>query len=452
MRTTATVHRFNFNTDMLNEDFMDDYVDEIQPSGDDDIESFSGENTFRVVFTQTVDFKYINYDWTPLKLKSNISRIEQCVKSVSLLGDGTSDAKVTFCTKAMTKTGSPGNAAVGSIDAISSAELTEILRKECNDTMDETSFYQIDVNIILDFTYTQNDSNCSLNTFKKQFTVLTDACMQFLYCLKWLATPGQRGAQNTFGFVIFINETNPDTATDDQEETFDFRIGTTQGLHPRAWTDNTIRKAYSFLSDEEYERVENPSRIRYVKSYFPILLRMHRLKKDEKAQENYDYSFIGYQEEDARNAMKIYMTLRPKDENSEYAGIREMSDWVIDNIISKIPESQMGKMVQNESREKTVEIRVSVKDNDFKPVLNWKSKRYSTEYATAAGIGRSAIFKISFHDGEWDRLGIMKRGNRFLSNQMLEVFHANQQYSQDLKNGMFGREAQKNWQDESKFY
>lgn len=35
---------------------MDDYVDEIQSSGDDDIESFSGENTFRVVLTQTVDF------------------------------------------------------------------------------------------------------------------------------------------------------------------------------------------------------------------------------------------------------------------------------------------------------------------------------------------------------------------------------------------------------------
>lgn len=107
------------------------------------------------------------------------------MKSVSLLGDGTSDAKVTFSPKAMMKKmGSPEDTVVGSIDAISSAELTEILRKTCNDAIDKSSFYQIDVNIILDFTYTQNGSNCSINTFKKQFTVLTDACMQFLYSLK----------------------------------------------------------------------------------------------------------------------------------------------------------------------------------------------------------------------------------------------------------------------------
>ena len=60
----------------------------------------------------------------------------------------------------------------------------ELVANNVSKNSDKSSFYQIDVNIILDFTYTQNGSNCSINTFKKQFTVLTDACMQFLYSLK----------------------------------------------------------------------------------------------------------------------------------------------------------------------------------------------------------------------------------------------------------------------------
>lgn len=272
---------------------------------------------------------------------------------------------------------------------------------------------------------------------------MTNALHQFGQYLTALAqynsTNGSEG-----GFAVYSNNLEPGI-----DETPDFKvgcIGNNSGLGIQGWTSNTVNKFYADFMDREFTNSQNPDNLITASKMCPVLLRLHRLKHMLETQQHYEYHLVGFRTDN--NGYKCYLGLRPKVLTSKYANITEMTNWFKDNLIDAMSDADRIRTVQNQ-REVTIELRISV-GPDFVPNLNWpdKSKKYSNIITRAAGPGKAIVFKISFHDNDFERLGTHKFG-RFSSKQFGDAMAANAQYRRYLELGYFGRAAQKNYDKES---
>ena len=263
---------------------------------------------------------------------------------------------------------------------------------------------------------------------------------------------GETGT-TTGGLFVFINDTTPDIDADS-----DFKIGGrgSFGFGPSHWTYVTMQRLYCFLHEEEFDASDKSipnTTLKLQSNVNPVCLQCWRLMHNDNATENYYYKFLGYRDKLAydERTLYVYIVLRPHDYNSKYANITEMCQWVVDNIIDKVSEQQSAAMVGS-GHYVTVQIRCSVGVDDFVPTLDWNSKKYDNTYSRAVtGRGRYIDWKVSFHDSAFDRFGRPKRGgSRLLSKQQELVMDGHWEYYNDLKNGLYGRWAQKHYEEESK--
>ena len=397
--------------------------------------------------------------------KSYLCAIEECVKHFDILGDNTSDMRLRV-------TITPPLSFQGEIikyiddcdiNSVNSHEFSLCMQEFCKKQFDENDFRTFSsvnmrgslcLTFVMDFTYNNIDANMSKRKFERQFSRLANTLTHMNRLCSVLADTGETGT-TTSGFAVFINDTDPEL----DNTTPDFKIGGRGGLAPRNWTYKTMNKVYAFLSDTDFDESDtksvNNSTLHLPSGMNPICLQFHKIKSIPVANEHYYYKLIGYRDRSLyeERKLQIFLVLRPRDLNSEYAKITKMCDWVKTFVIDRISDAK-GAQVVGSNRSAVVEIRISMGISDFKPVLDWKSKKYDNTYTRAvAGSGRWIEYKVSFHDEEFDRFGRPKRGgNRFLSKQMELAFEGNREYEDDMRRGYFGRYAQTHSREESKIY
>ena len=454
------IQEFINNQRYLNEDFLDDFSPDEQKSASKELAqqaALDNVNTFRVFIRITVEDKnvdYGTYGFDDINFKSGLSFIEESVKNFDILGSNTSDMKLTV---AITQA-SPFNQTIldkielGSLNDYTWSDMQKTIRDVCQKVVDSNVLYNSGMNVdfFCDFTYNPFDADTSERLFNKQSMRLMNNMMHFIRVGSALSPLYTVNDYTTGGDFIYINNTNPDLYSTNPE----FSIGGPSGLDPEGWNTTTIEKLYAFLSNKEWVKTGKGKDIKLPYQLNPILIRMHKLLFDEAAQENYIYQFVGYDDQTDYECrtLKTYIILRPKDYDSEYAGVKEMCDWIKDNIIYKLSVRDLNRMAGKRTPV-TVEIRCSMGMKDFKPTLNWPdgSKKYDNTITRAGGPSREVNFKISFHDADFDRFGRPKRksvGN--MSKQFLDAFSARVNYIRDMEDGLYGRYAQKHASELSK--
>ena len=445
------------NQRYLNEDFLDDYSPDEQKSASKELvqqAAIDNVNTFRVFIRFTVEDKNVEYGaygFDDINFKSGLSFIEESVKNFDILGTNTSDMKLTV---AITQASAFNQTILdrielGSLDDYTWSDMQKTIRDVCQKVVDSNVLYDSSMNVdfFCDFTYNPFDADTSERLFNKQSMRLMNNMMHFICVGNSLVSP-YRHNYTTGGYFIYINNTNPDLYSTNPE----FSLGGPSGLDPDGWTTSTIEKLYAFLSNKEWVKTGKGKAIKLPYQLNPILICMHKLRFDEAAQENYIYQFVGYDYQSDCRRFKTYIILRPKDYDSEYAGIKEMCDWIKDNIIYKLSDRDLYRMT-GKIASMTIEIRCSMGKKDFKPTLNWPdgSKKYDNSISRAGGLNREVDFKVSFHDADFDRFGRPKRkyvGN--MSKQFMDALLSRVNYTSDMEDGLYGRYAQKHASELSK--
>ena len=445
------------NQRYLNEDFLDDYSPDEQKSASKELAqqaAIDNVNTFRVFIRFTVEDKNVEYGaygFDDINFKSGLSFIEESVKNFDILGTNTSDMKLTV---AITQASAFNQTILdrielGSLDDYTWSDMQKTIRDVCQKVVDSNVLYDSSMNVdfFCDFTYNPFDADTSERLFNKQSMRLMNNMMHFIRVGNSLVSP-YRHNYTTGGYFIYINNTNPDLYSTNPE----FSLGGPSGLDPDGWTTSTIEKLYAFLSNKEWVKTGKGKDIKLPYQLNPILFCMHKLRFDEAAQENYIYQFVGYDYQTDCRSFKTYIILRPKDYDSEYAGIKEMCDWIKDNIIYKLSDRDLNRMT-GKIASVTIEIRCSMGKKDFKPTLNWPdgSKKYDNSISRAGGLSREVDFKVSFHDADFDRFGYPKRkyvGN--MSKQFMDALLSRVNYTSDMEDGLYGRYAQKHASELSK--
>ena len=167
----------------------------------------------------------------------------------------------------------------------------------------------------------------------------------------------------------------------------------------QGWNRKTMKRLYGILTGNEPEE-EPDDRKHAIKSQLsiPRIYKLfYQLNNDTKAQTNYDYRLIGY--DDLQTFTKtVYIYLIPKNTSSIYGEFFTMIDWFIENIIDKTNKYDEQEVLGNSSSV-TVEIKVSC--DGYRPVRTDKKKELKFETKTASGL----VWKIMFYDGDWDRFG-----------------------------------------------
>lgn len=448
------------NQRYLNEDFLDDYSPDEQKSASKELvqqAAIDNVNTFRVFIRITVETKNVEYGaygFDDINFKSGLSFIEESVKNFDILGSNTSDMNLTVAiTQAVAFNQTMlDRIELGSLDDYTWGDMQKTIRDVCQKVVDSNVLYNSGMNVdfFCDFTYNPFDADTSERLFNKQSMRLLNNMMNFIRVGSALIPPYNGNNYTTGGYFIYINNTNPDLYSTNPE----FSLGGPSGLGPEGWTTSTIEKLYAFLSNKEWVKTGNGKVIKLPYQLNPILICMHKLRFDEAAQENYIYQFVGYDDQTDYecHTLKTYIILRPKDYDSEYAGVKEMCDWIKDNIIYKLSDRDLNRMVGKRTSV-TVEIRCSMGKKDFKPTLNWPdgSKKYDNFISRAGGPSRGVDFKVSFHDADFDRFGRPKRksvGN--MSKQFLDALSSRVNYTSDMEAGLYGRYAQKHASELSK--